>query len=99
MTQVIAVDVARDLPGWSSICQASPPIDLLSSKPLSIPYSVEESLFNPQLRAGELCSIHLPEVEISTEIIWNPSVGEELIYSIIYVYYIMMDSWIFNILG
>lgn len=30
---------------------------------------------------------------------WNPSVEEELIYLIIYIYYIMMDSWIFNILG
>ena len=35
------------------------------------------------------------EGKISTEIIWNPSVGEELIYSIIFVYYIMMDSLIF----
>lgn len=85
MTQVIAVDVARDLPGWSSICQASPPIDLLSSKPLSIPYSVEESLFNPQLRAGELCSIHLPEVEISTEIIWNWYVWETYVLLPIYL--------------
>ena len=35
------------------------------------------------------------EGKISTEIICNPSVGEEFVYSIIYVYYIMMDSWIF----
>lgn len=85
MTRVIAVDVAHDPPGWSSICQASPPIDLLSSKPLSIPYSVEESLFNPQLRAGELCSIHLPEVEISTEIIWNWYVWETYVLLPIYL--------------
>ena len=85
MTQLVAVDVALDPPGWGSVCELTPPVDLLSSKPLSIPYSVEESLSNPQLRAGELCFIHLPEVEISTEIIWNWYVWETYVLLPIYL--------------